>query len=219
MTNIYLITVYHLLYTIIFNINRYMHLNKPINQLSTIKNLDALTKLQSLLKDYDWDHDAAVKSNNNRSDPAFNDSYCIQFTSSDLICHISSNYKRNYSQSTLEIVNLGEILTNEVLQLFPNHYHLKSHFVSIKPKGKQICHVDNAFYHKYSNRLVIPITTKLSKTMIDDKEYHLDIGSIYEMNNRLPHWSENYDDDFRVFLFLDVISSVNLGIIKIYYHY
>ena len=80
------------------------------------------------------------------------------------MCHIhkvlwSAEYDKNYTESTRELINLGEIITTELHQQYPDHYHLKSHFVSIIPHGKQIRHVDNHFYHGCALRLVVPIIT------------------------------------------------------------
>jgi hypothetical protein len=196
-----------------------MKFNGNINTLSTITNSDVLSLLQIKLNNYDWDHDPCLLYNKEK-DVAFNDSYCIQFTPSSLMCHIRSTYKQNYTESTLELTKLGDIISSEIHQLFPDHYHLKSHLVAIIPHGKQIRHTDESFYHRYSKRLVVPIiTTNLSYTNFDNDIYTLEVGTIYEMNNRVPHWSENNDDEIRVFLFMDLISPINLQIIKNHYKY
>ena len=196
-----------------------MKFNGNIKTLSTITNSDVLSLLQIKLNNYDWDHDPCLL-NNKGTDVAFNDSYCIQFTPSSLMCHIRSTYKQNYTESTLELTKLGDIISLEVHQLFPDHYHLKSHFVAIIPHGKQVRHIDGIFYHEYANRLVVPIiTTNLAYTNFDNEICILDEGTIYEMNNRVPHWSENNDNTIRVFLFMDLISPANFQIVKHHYKY
>lgn len=196
-----------------------MKFNGYFNTLSDIKNKNTLATLQSLLKDYDWNHDSCLSFNKGH-DPAFNDSHCIHFTPSSLMCHIRPTYSQNYTESTLELIKLGEILLSEIDYILPDHYHLKSHFVAIKPYGKQVRHTDGSFYHAHSTRLVVPIsTTDLAISNFDDINFNLKEGTIYEMNNRIPHWSENNDNEYRVFLFADFISSNRLTIVKHHYNF
>ena len=109
-----------------------MNFNRNINTISTITNSYVLSMLQIKLNHYDWNHDPCLLINKG-TDPAFNDSHCIHFTPSSLMCHIRSGYNQNYTESTIELIKLGDIITSEIHQLFPDHYHLKSHFVCIIP--------------------------------------------------------------------------------------
>ena len=190
-----------------------------INQISLIENLEVIASLQHLFKCYDWNHDSCLLFNKGK-DSAFTDSYCIHFTSSPLMCKIRSTYDQPYTRSTREIITLGEQIATEIKQTFPHHYHLKSHFVGIMPGGKQTRHRDGAFYHGHAKRIVVPIiTTDLAKTNFDDAAFSLDVGTVYEMNNSIPHWSENNDTEHRVFLFMDLIPPENLQIVKDNYDY
>jgi len=185
--------------------------------LGRVKNLDIFKNLQDLLKSYDWKEDQLLVD---KIDPAFNDSYCIQFTPSPLMCRIKPTFKKNYLKTTQEVIKVGDLVTAELHELFPDHYHLKSHFVSIKPKGKQIRHIDGHFYHDHARRIVIPIiTTGYAKTNFEDNYFVLETGVIYEMNNKLRHWSENDDDEHRIFLFADFIPLKNLTVIKQFFKF
>jgi hypothetical protein len=196
-----------------------MNFNGLIKTISTIQHLNELTNLQSLFKNYDWNNDKCLLLNSG-NDPAFNDSYCIHFTPSSLMCRIRSTYKQNYTESTLDLIKLGDIISSEIHQLFSDHYHLKSHFVAIIPYGKQIRHTDGSFYHRYARRLVVPIiTTERAYMNFDNEKLSLETGTIYEMNNRVAHWSENNDESIRVFLFVDLIPPTNLKIIKNHYNF
>jgi hypothetical protein len=196
-----------------------MDFNGHIKTLSSVKQSDTVTALQSLLKTYIWYHDPCVAFNSS-NDPAFTDSYCIHFTPTPLMCCIRSTYSQNYTKSTLDLIALGEILASEMHQLVPDHYHLKSHMVGINPNGKQTRHRDNGFYHAHSKRLVTPImTTSLAKTNFDDANYTLEVGTIYEMNNRIHHWSENNDSSMRVFLFADFIPPEYVQLLKDVYKF
>ena len=196
-----------------------MKFNGHFNTLGNINNIDNLATLQRLFKKYDWDHDPCLITNKGQ-DTAFKDSHCIHFTASDLMCTIRTGYQQDYTDSTLEIVICGETITEEMQALLPNHYHLKSHFVAIEPGGQQVRHSDDLFYHGHSRRLVTPIiTTDKATTNFDDTKFSLNTGTIYEMNNRIPHWSENHDGDYRIFLFADFIPPDRLGIIKKCYNF
>ena len=195
-----------------------MNFDGHIREVSTFSNMEAFYRLQIAIKKYDWTLDPCVGKKD--SDAAFNDSHVIQFTPSPLMCHIRPTFKQKYTESTLEIIKLGDVITSEIHQLMPDHYHLKSHFVSIIPHGKQIRHIDGLLYHVLAARLVVPIiTTKLAQTNFDDKVYHLDEGIVYEMNNRIPHWSENNDTSNRIFLFADFISPEILQTLKSFYNF
>jgi hypothetical protein len=195
-----------------------MKFDGHMREVSTFPNTKALNELQIAIKKYDWVTDPQV--GNRGKDPAFNDSHVIQFTPSQLMCHIRPTFKQKYTESTLEIIKLGDIITSEIHQLLPDHYHLKSHFVSIIPYGKQIRHRDGEYYHDYAKRLVLPIiTTEMSQTNFDDIVYHLEVGTVYEMNNRIHHWSENNDASNRTFLFADFIPPENLQIVQRHYNF
>ena len=196
-----------------------MNFDGHIRALSSVKDTNTISVLQSLLETYEWNHDTCLTFNKN-NDPAFVDSHCIQFTPSPLMCGIRSTYPQNYTKSTLDLITLGESLTSEMHQLFLDHYHLKSHLVGIIPGGKQIRHIDGAFYHKYAKRLLTPIiTTSLARTNFDDADYELEVGIIYEMNNVIHHWSENNDLSMRVFLFADFIPPEHVQKVKDYYKF
>jgi len=197
-----------------------MKFDGHIREVYTFPNTEALDRLQLAIKKYDWVNDFDV-SVSRGIDSAYYDSYVIQFTPSQLMCHIRPAFNKfKYTESTLEIIKLGDVITSEIHQSIPDHYHLKSHFVSIVPYGKQIRHTDGQYYHEYAKRLVLPIiTTELAQTNFDDKVYHLEVGTVYEMNNLIHHWSENNDTSNRTFLFADFIPPENLQIIKRHYNF
>lgn len=200
-----------------------MNFDGNVKEIGTIKNVAVFKKLINMFNDYDWNSDPCAYENVLHPtlgiDPAFKDCRVIQFNISSLMLHIRNNIICDYSLETNKIINITNIIVAEILSLFPDHYHLKSHYVAIEPHGCQTKHTDDGYYHGLARRICVPIITSdhaLSHFRSNDV-HKLKAGTIYETNNRVPHYSNNNDDTYRVFLFLDLIPSENIMTVKNFY--
>jgi hypothetical protein len=86
-----------------------------------------------------------------------------------------------------------KIIRGEVVNLIPNR--------SLTP------HIDIYWFHRESRRIHIPIITNDQCFLtFEDRQYHLAVGSIYEMNNRILHSAVNNGLTNRVHVILDVMN-------------
>jgi aspartyl/asparaginyl beta-hydroxylase (cupin superfamily) len=73
-------------------------------------------------------------------------------------------------------------------------------------------HVDGAPLLVDVHRCHIPIVTNDKVVFkINDGKYYLEKGSIYEINNVVPHGVDNNSDVDRVHLMVDIVSNTRLG--------
>jgi len=87
----------------------------------------------------------------------------------------------------------GKIIRGEVVNLIPNR--------SLTP------HIDVYWFHRESRRIHIPITTNDQCFLtFEDRQYHLAVGSMYEMNNRIVHSAVNKGLTNRVHVILDIMN-------------
>ena len=93
---------------------------------------------------------------------------------------------------TKDIIPEGKIIRGEVVNLVPNR--------SLTP------HLDVYWFHRESRRIHIPITTNDQCFLtFEDRECHLAVGSIYEINNRIVHSAFNKGMTNRVHVILDIM--------------
>ena len=91
-----------------------------------------------------------------------------------------------------DILPEGKIIRGEVVNLIPDR--------SLTP------HLDVYWFHRESRRIHIPITTNDQCFLtFEDRQYHLPVGSIYEINNRIIHSAFNNGMTNRVHVILDIM--------------
>lgn len=188
--------------------------------LSDISETEAFKNLQSEVKNFDWNEDVCLSLNSMEDTVAFKDCYIIQFLGSPLMVKIRPEFNtKPYTAKTKNLIKTIEKMLNSFLQQYTDHYLLKAHVVALKPGGAQIKHIDGHFYHYRARRIALPITTNNScVTYIDDEIIQLREGKFYEMNNVVPHYSENRGNTLRVYLFLDLVPMKNVAAIYQFYH-
>ena len=189
----------------------------------TLFGIDQTTEFRRLREhclNYDWYLDPVLLALAGNNDPAFKDCRVIQNFTSELIQHIKNHNKFDYASNTENLIEDIQTVIDLVSLNFENHYLLKWHVVSLMPHGCQIKHIDTLFYHSYARRICIPIITSADAySYIGDEIFHPLQGVVYEVNNRVPHYSENCGDQIRTFLFIDVIPNSLLDSVKKHYNF
>lgn len=176
-------------------------------------------RLREHCLNYDWYLDPML-SKLAAGDFAFQDSLVIQNFTGKLIQHIKNHNKFDYASNTENLIEDIQSVMDLVSLNFENHYLLKWHVVSLIPKGSQKKHRDLIFYHSCARRICIPIITSAdAHSYIGDEIFNLTQGIVYEVNNRVPHYSENCGDQIRTFLFMDVIPNSLLDTVKKHYNF
>jgi hypothetical protein len=83
--------------------------------------------------------------------------------------------------------------------------------ISYIPPGKRTkVHVDHAAMHQVSRRLHIPIITNSSVRFAvfhaaTIKNYHMEVGKVYEVNNQVMHLAANLGTEPRWHMIIDII--------------
>lgn len=172
------------------------------------------TDLSEYVINYTWSNDTVACNVASGDKIAWNDSYVLPFYSSNDFLLIQP-WLKNIKLIDNKLEYLASALTNAIIDKIDNVVILKSMLVTLKPLGKQKPHIDSMWYHDLCHRLVIPITTNdkcvtyfiENKTTIEEK---LSIGHVYEMNNKISHFSVNFGECHRVSMFIDLIPLQNL---------
>lgn len=185
-----------------------MYFNGKLKELADLRSEQVFTDLHQAALAFDW---AKLKTPVN--DPAFVNSWVIQFAFNDLMQSIRKPDKHN--RVTEGLIKHTTPLLAKVLEIFPDHQLLKAHFVALQPGGEQVAHIDDIFYHKYCNRIAIPLTSnEQAVLMIENTSFSLVPGKIYEMNNRVLHNSKNLGSTLRVTLFADIYDSTADSVLR-----
>lgn len=201
-----------------------MNIDGNLIKLFDIAQTTEFCRLREHCLNYDWYMDP-ILSQLAGKDPAWKDCMVIQNYTSTLMQHInyvvlSRNNVINYSSDTENLILDIQPVINLISLNFKNHHLLKWHIVSLIPKGSQIKHIDNIFYHSFARRICIPILTSSdAQSHIGDEIFNPIQGIVYEMNNRVPHYSENCGNQIRTFLFIDFIPDSSLDIVRKYYKF
>ncbi len=196
-----------------------MNINGNLIELFDIAQTSEFCRLREHCLDYDWYLDPILLELAG-NDPAFKDCRVIHHFTSKLIQHIKHHNKFDYSSDTTNLIVDVNLVIDLISLNFENHYLLKWTIVSLMPYGCQIKHIDSIFYHSYARRICIPIITSAdAHSHIGDEIFHPLQGVVYEVNNVVPHYSENCSDQIRTFLFMDVIPNSLLESVKKHYNF
>lgn len=107
-------------------------------------------------------------------------------------------------------------LAKGMLQVVQGHYpgcvFLRGELAALRPGMAATLHRDRRWFHEHSHRLHVPlITNDKCKNIFVDKEYHLNVGTLYEINNRVPHGAYNNGDETRVHCIIDMMPAENIN--------
>lgn len=116
-----------------------------------------------------------------------------------------SNKNRRLNTCAEEILESASKLVNFVNDTFPSYNIVRGEVATLMPGCKLTPHVDNAEFHKVSRRLHIPIITN-DKCLQwwENETTHMEIGTIYELNNRALHSAENLGNTPRTHIIFDL---------------
>ncbi len=147
------------------------------------------------------------------SDPAWKDSFVIHTYVSDIFKNKNFRYKYvgNYNLETKKYI---DIVNEFVLTLYDKQIIkgtlIKSMIVVLNPQGEQIPHVDGFSYHSLCERLLIPLETNdLCLTYFEGRSTTFAEGNLYNMNNKILHYSTNKSNFPRFTLFIDNLPEYN----------
>lgn len=119
---------------------------------------------------------------------------------------IRSVEQRKYTTEQEELVNISMPIVDEVKKHYPDLYPVRGEIVNLLP-GKELgMHIDIYWFHKHSKRIHVPIQTNEDCFQIfEDREEHLSVGKIYEINNRIMHSARNSGAEHRIHIIIDLM--------------
>lgn len=115
---------------------------------------------------------------------------------------------KTYTEDQLQIITAVQPIIGKITELFPELIKVRGEVVNLLPNRQLGLHIDNYWFHEHSRRIHVPIITNENCYQIfEDREIHLDVGSIYEINNRILHSAYNKGNTARIHLIVDLMSS------------
>jgi len=113
---------------------------------------------------------------------------------------------RTYSSDQEEIIKSVQPLIGEITKMFPELLKVRGEVVNLLPGTQLELHIDPFWFHKYSRRIHIPILTNdRCFQVFEDREVHLEVGMMYEINNRILHSAYNRGESSRIHLIIDLM--------------
>jgi hypothetical protein len=110
------------------------------------------------------------------------------------------------SDNRTTLISAINPLINLILEKIQDYKIVRGELVNLTAGKSLVEHIDIYWFHKESRRIHIPITTnEHSKLTFEGRPYHLSIGNVYEINNRILHSGYNNGTSDRIHLILDMM--------------
>jgi hypothetical protein len=120
---------------------------------------------------------------------------------------IRNEEQKIYSKDQERLIEAVLPIINQVTEYFPELTKVRGEIVNLLPYKQLTLHKDIYWFHKHSRRIHIPLCTNIEcKQIFEDREYHLEVGSVYEINNRIMHSACNRGASDRVHIILDLMT-------------
>lgn len=111
------------------------------------------------------------------------------------------------TDSRKKIWNVSKPLVEFVNKMIPNGKIVRGEVVNLIPGRSLTPHVDIYWFHRESRRIHIPITTNDQCFLtFENRQHYLEVGTMYEINNRIVHSAVNNGLTNRVHVILDVMN-------------
>ena len=122
------------------------------------------------------------------------------------LCLLPYPIKKPTSYGEKEKILLNSIrpIIKELDKIIPDYVKVRGELVNLLPGKRLTPHKDIYWFHKYSRRIHVPIySNNHSANTFEDREYHLKVGNVYEINNRITHSAYNNGNQPRIHLIID----------------
>lgn len=118
-----------------------------------------------------------------------------------------------YTPEQDELISHSLPIVDEIKKMLPELIPVRGEVVNLLP-GKQLSlHIDQYWFHKHSRRIHVPIyTNKDCFQIFEDRETHLEVGNVYEINNRIMHSARNSGTEPRFHLIVDLMDKEHYDI-------
>lgn len=115
---------------------------------------------------------------------------------------------KEYTPEQSAILKASKPLLDWIMSLpqYKGYKWIRGEVATLVPGVTLGWHKDPCWFHDNCVRLHVPIhTNKDCVQLWENEEYHMDLGNLYELNNRVTHSATNRGDDPRTHLILDIM--------------
>lgn len=119
-----------------------------------------------------------------------------------------SKPEKNYTAEQLEILKASKPLLDWIMSLpeFIGYKWIRGEVATLLPGVTLGWHKDPQWFHDNCVRLHVPINTNDKCVQLwEGDSYHMELGYLYELNNRVMHSATNAGSEFRTHLILDIM--------------
>lgn len=93
---------------------------------------------------------------------------------------------------------------------YPDCVFFRGEIAALRPGISATLHKDRRWFHEHSHRLHVPlITNDQCMNFFAGREYHLNVNTLYEINNRIPHGAYNKGTSTRIHCIMDLMPRVH----------
>lgn len=183
-----------------------MHIDRDIKEIAEIS-FDILKNLEDSCKRINWDQESFGRKEISLVEGRL----CM------IPCLIARPDQLVKTQDRVQLWEGVSPIVDYVYNLYTDHKMVRGEIVNLKPGKSLSPHIDIHWFHKESKRVHVPIITNdASFLTFEDRNYHLDVGKIYEINNRIMHSGFNNGTSDRVHVIIDMmpITTFNSAVSK-----
>jgi hypothetical protein len=119
-----------------------------------------------------------------------------------------SKPEKNYTEEQTTILKASKPLLDWIMSLpeFTGYKWIRGEVATLLPGVTLGWHKDPQWFHDNCVRLHVPINTNKNCVQLwEGEEYHMELGYLYELNNRVMHSATNQGTEFRTHLILDIM--------------
>lgn len=110
------------------------------------------------------------------------------------------------SQNRSILISSVTPLIDLILEKIQGHKIIRGELVNLLKGASLIPHIDIYWFHRESRRIHIPIITNSDAILtFENRNYHLKLGKVYDINNRILHSGVNGGSSDRIHLILDMM--------------
>ena len=167
----------------------------PVLEIGVVP-IDLIEKAAILCNKIDWASDRYTRDND----------ISLKTYSRLLPMQSPSAPNPEYTEQEQELVNICQLIIAHLPDEFNRLKKLNCEIATLPVDTLIRLHYDGKWFHKHSRRIHIPITTNDNcKNIWFNLSYKLELGKVYEINNRVLHGAFNKGETNRTHLILDFI--------------
>lgn len=172
-----------------------MHIDRDIKEIAEIS-CEILKNLENSCKEINWDQESFGRKEISLVEGRL----CM------IPCLIARPDQLTKSKDRVQLWEGASPIVNYVCNLYPDHKMVRGEIVNLKQGKSLSSHIDIHWFHKESKRIHVPvITNEGSFLTFEDRKYHLSVGKVYEINNRIMHAGFNNGSSDRVHVIIDMM--------------